>query len=363
MSTDLVIQSSGRTEVALPQDLIDKAREYAVNSRSERTRKEYARCWRDFVVWCANNKRSHLPASLDTIVAYVAWLASGRGVGKPLAVSSIGQAMAAVKLAQRTAGYAFDEKAPALLTVMKGIRREIAKTRTVRRVKPLMGDDLEALLEGLRPGESLRDARDAAMLALGWAAALRRVELVGLNWGLLGPDDDKKRLGFVTVDLNGISVTLMTSKAAQDTAETIVVPRAYAPLICDAVEAWVAAGGIEPGTPLFRAIVGKADGKRVAVQRMDPGTVARILKRRVQALLRSRTKLRRKMTRDEIKSLTELFSGHSMRVGYVSTARARRVDRSDVKRQTRHKSDAMIEIYDRDVDKFGDRSGLKGVGF
>lgn len=358
-STALVPSPLG-VEVALPVDLIDKARVYAEQSRSPSTRKKYAQCWRDFHAWCQVHKRSALPVALDTLLAYVTWMASGRDNNKPLSVSSIEQALAAIKLMQRSSGFPFDEKNPHLFTVMKGIRREIAKTHAIRRVKPLMQDDLRELLSGLKP-DVLRDARDAALIGLGWAAALRRSELVGLDYGRLGSKEDDSRIGFLTVDDKTLTVTLMTSKASQDTAETVIVPRVYAPLSCEAFDNWITIAKIQPGEPIFRAIEGKFDGKRVAAKRMDSGTVARIIKRRVELLIKSRTKQRRKLSKDELKAMIERFAGHSLRVGYVSSARARRVDRSDVKRQTRHKTDHMIEIYDREVDKV-ERSGLNGVG-
>jgi integrase len=50
----------------------------------------------------------------------------------------------------------------------------------VRKAKPLLSDDLRALIDGLNPQSASR-ARDAALLPLGWAAALRRSEHVGLD--------------------------------------------------------------------------------------------------------------------------------------------------------------------------------------
>src|SRR5215471_20792023 len=84
-----------------------------------------------------------------------------------------------------------------------------ARKETVRKAKPLLADDLRALIDGLE--QTASGARDAALLALGWAAALRRSELVSLDWQKLGAGG-----GFVCVDERGIVVTLMASKAAQD---------------------------------------------------------------------------------------------------------------------------------------------------
>jgi hypothetical protein len=60
-----------------------------------------------------------------------------------------------VVAAQRHAGYPFDRKRP-----------EIEE----REAKPILADDLKDLLRGLRANIPA-DARDGALLALGWGAA------------------------------------------------------------------------------------------------------------------------------------------------------------------------------------------------
>jgi site-specific recombinase XerD len=179
----------------------------------------------------------------------------------------------------RDAGVAFDRKHPAIARVWKGISNSKARRETVRKAKPLLAEDLRTLLEGLSQ-DSAADARDAALLALGWATALRRSELVNLDWQKLGAGG-----GFVCVDERGIVVTLMASKASQDQAESIVVPRQNMPKACQALEARGAVAKLEAGEPVFCAI---NQWQHISAERLTDRSVARIVKSRVKSLVKQR---------------------------------------------------------------------------
>ena len=51
------------TEVALPDDLVARARDYMHEAKSERTRKVYATAWKMFTAWCDQHDRCPLPCS------------------------------------------------------------------------------------------------------------------------------------------------------------------------------------------------------------------------------------------------------------------------------------------------------------
>jgi integrase len=90
-----------------------------------------------------------------------------------------------VLIAQRAAGHSFDRKHPLIAGVWRGIANTKAKSEVERQATPILAEDLRAMLATLRP-QIAAEARDAAILALGWSAALRRSELVGLDWQKLG---------------------------------------------------------------------------------------------------------------------------------------------------------------------------------
>src|SRR6516162_1070531 len=204
------IAKTSESNLALPTELVEAARDYARASHAKRTRASYARAWEAFEAWCAERRLQALPAAPETVAVWLAALADGDGDRKPLARSSINQALSAVIMRYRDAGHAFDRKHAAIARVWKGISNTKARVEIVRKARPLMGDDLRALIDGLDQRKT-SGARDAALLSLGWAAALRRSELIGLDWQKLGAGT-----GFVRVDERGIVVTLMASKASQD---------------------------------------------------------------------------------------------------------------------------------------------------
>jgi integrase len=336
------------TSVALPAELIEAARDYARAGRAKRTQEAYRRCWSAFEAWCHGKGLQALPASPEIVAVWLAALAKGEGTRKPMARSSIDQALSAVIVRHRDAGHMLDRKHRAIALTWKGICNTKAKTEIKRQARPLLADDLEQLIGMLRtkvPG----DARDGALLTLGWAAALRRSELVGLDWLERGDGT-----GYVQIDERGIIVTLMTSKASQEQAETIIIPSADMPAAREALDTWARMAMLQPGKPVFRPI----DRRHIiGADRLTDRSVSRIIKSRVRALVCMRG--RSEADADEI---VASFSGHSMRSGYATSAAAEDMPSYRIQQHTRHKSAEMVASYIREADKWT-KSGLKGVGF
>ena len=174
-------------EIALPADLIDRAKDYAREALSEATRRSYALWWRVFSGWCERRGRQALPASPETVAAWLTALADGADAGtrKPLKRGSINVALSAVTMAHRTAGHAFDRKHRVISMTWSGISRVKALTEVERQAAPVVAADVRELLGIIDTGRNI-GCRNAALLTVGWGGALRRSELVDLDWSELG---------------------------------------------------------------------------------------------------------------------------------------------------------------------------------
>jgi integrase len=340
---------SGNRQAALSAAQIDAAREYMKQARSLNTRVAYERGWRSFARWCASNGRNPLPADPATVAVWLAAMADGGDGAKAWSRSSINQALAAVMLAHRSAGYGLDRKHPLIAETWSGISRVKAKQEVERQARPILTQHLRDLLAELRPERLAADARDAALLAVGWAAALRRSELVGLDWQELG-----NGVGVLRIDERGLSITLVNSKGAQSQSVTVVVPLTDMPAAHTSVARWVAVAQLAAGQPVFRAIDKR---QRLKDQRLTARSVSRIIKSRLHAMM-----VLQGDSRAQADELVKRFSGHSLRAGYTTAAATANVPTYRIQQHTRHKSADMVARYVREADKWT-RSGLRGVGF
>jgi pimeloyl-ACP methyl ester carboxylesterase len=107
----------------------------------------------------------------------MAALAKGDGGRKPLARASIDQALSAVIVRHRDARYPFDRKHPVVARTWRGISNTKTKTESRRQARPLLVDDLRAMVSMLRP-QIPAEARDGALLRV-----TGPVVLVGHSYG------------------------------------------------------------------------------------------------------------------------------------------------------------------------------------
>jgi site-specific recombinase XerD len=179
------------------------ARDYVAASRAENTTRVYRTGWAQFTAWCDEHGVRALPAGAETVALYVADLARS---AKP---ATIDLRLAAISAAHRAAGHDSPTKEEPVRLVRRGVRRTLGTAQ--RQVRPVTVPELRAMVGGL--DNDLAGCRDRALLLLGFAGALRRSELVGLD------------VADITEGTDGLTVRLRRSKTDQEGAgRTLGIP-------------------------------------------------------------------------------------------------------------------------------------------
>lgn len=298
-------------------DPLASVRAYLEAEKSSNTRKGYAADWADFVAWCGRVSEEPLPALPVTVARYLAQLAD---VGRKS--STIQRRIAATRNAHKAAGSEPPTNAEGVKATMRGIRRTL-RTKPTRK-KPTTAELLSKVLEHLP--KALAGVRDRAILLVGFAAALRRSELIALQL-----EDIERRAG-------GILIHLGHSKSDQEGKGTdLPVPNGKKLRPVDALDAWLSAAAITSG-PVFLEVDRHG---RVGAGPLSGRSIARIVKRAIKAA-----------------GLDEAaFSGHSMRAGFITSAPDAGEDTLKVKGHSRHAKLDTLAVYDRRENDFEDHVG------
>jgi len=144
----------------------------------------YRSAWRQFTRWARLRDLAALPASSETVAAYLASMArltneKGEWLYAP---STLGRRLAAIAKAHQLAGLASPCRDPQVFTTLAGIRRE--RVRPTRRATPLLLADLRRALQQIELWQfpqAVIGRRDAALLLMGFTGAFRRSELTALT--------------------------------------------------------------------------------------------------------------------------------------------------------------------------------------
>lgn len=294
---------------------------YAANSKATNTWKAYQADLRDFAVWCAAHSLVSLPASSETVAAYLADLA------QLCKVSTIQRRLSAISQQHAAARLESPTRSAVVRLTMQGIRRTHAPVQGVRKVQPAVTSVIYKLVDPL--GTSLIDLRDRALILLGFAGAFRRSELALL------------RLTDITETEDGLRVRLRQSKTDQE-GEGFVkgIPYGHEYKTCPvrAWKAWKEAAGVTDGYA-FRSITRHS---KLGASLSDRA-VAEVIKRRAKAAGLEYTE----------------FSGHSLRAGLATAAAQAGVSERVIAKQTGHKSLPVLRGYIREGSLFTENAAAK----
>jgi integrase len=296
---------------------IERAQRTGRRARPPNTARALTGDWLRFTAWCEAQGATPLPCAPEVLAAYLHSLAEA---GKK--VATIERALSTISQAHTEADTPWNPRASKVVKdLMKALRRQLGVAPTQK--TPLVLADLVRALEACP--QTTAGLRDRALLAVGFAGAFRRSELVALD------------VADLRWEPKGVVITIRRSKTDQVGAGRLVaLPVQSATQAVQALRAWLVAGQIEEG-PVFRG-VGKAG--HVYAKRMTSGTVAALVKKVVQ----------------RVGLDPKLFAGHSLRAGLATSAAQGNKRREKIRAQTGHKSDKMLDRYIREADLFRDNA-------
>ncbi len=298
-------------------------RAYVHAATAPRTRQAYREDLARFLAW-----GGQIPSTPAQIAAYLA------AHGESHAPATLGRWAVSLGRAHTSQGLANPCRSDLVRTTLRGIRRQRGAAQ--RQVAPLGRDELLALVAPL--GSSPREVRDKALLLVGFAAALRRSELVALT------------TADATFSAQGLTLTIRKSKTDQEgLGRSIGIPPARGP-VCPvrALRAWwefglapAPPGGRAAPVPLFRPIDRHG---RLAPQALSGHAVAVIVKQRAAAA--------------GLDPAT--FSGHSLRAGFCTAAARHGAPAWRIQQISGHQTHASLERYIRAGQLFDDHP-LEGM--
>lgn len=285
-------------------------------AHSPATRAAYAKHWRRYVGWCEGRDLAPLPSDPLAVAVFL-----GERADAGLSISTLTLDLVAISQAHLRAGADSPREDKGLRLAWKGIKRRVGaeRGRAPNRKAPLLAADVASMVT--TEPSTLAGIRNRALLALGFAGAFRRSELVVLELR-----------DVEVVPGRGLRVTVRKSKADQ-AGEGFTKPIAFgAGDACPvrAVRAWldVLEGASVADGPVFRSVTrwGAVGDRPLAARR-----VAKVIK---AAAVRVGLDPAR-------------VSGHSLRAGYVTTQLEEGTAAETIIRTTGHHSTAMIPTYDR----------------
>jgi len=274
------------------------------------------------MTFCGRHELEALPAAPQTLALYLKALETRRS-RSPAGIRAGSQGLALPTLRRRLAAIASRHATAGLETptdhpLVRKLLRRYSRSRgtAAKKKEPLLVERLPALLMAMP--DDLAATRDRALLLLGYAGAFRRAELIAL---------DVEQLRF---SKQGLYVWIVSAKNdPRKKGRELYVPRlpttSPSSALCAvaALERWLTSVGAVG--PVFRTFDLRG---RLTETRLDPGDVARILRRRALAA-----------------GVEGDFAGHSLRRGFITNAAKKKIPIESIKRVTGQRSSGIVLDY------------------
>ena len=290
--------SAGHTE----RDPLDACAVSARGALSANTERAVRSDLAIYAAWCAERELPALPASAQTIAAFVDAMAKVR------ASATVRRYVASIAAAHRALGLAKRAKSEPVRRALQRMHRR--KGRRQEQARGLTGALRERLLDA--PGDGLIDARNRALLAVAYDTLLRRSELVALQ------------VSDIIEELDGAATVLVRRSKAdpEGVGATLYLARDSVALVRE----WLQRSGVREGR-LFRSLC-----RGVVGEGLDASQVPRIFKAMAE---------RAGLPVDVVQHI----SGHSTRVGPAQDMVAGGIGMAAILHAGRWKTTTMVNRY------------------
>jgi len=197
---------------------------YLHAAQSANTLRAYRSDWVGWSAWCAAEGRTSLPADPLDVAVYLATAADTLRPdgGWAFSPSTLDRKSAAIAAVHAANGLPSPSRSDVVRLTLRGIRR--ARRTQPKRKRPVLLQTLEALLDERPPAgwpSGVARRRDALLLLVGFAGALRRSELAGLTLEDVTVDVDARTDEPLLLVGLGITKTDQTGQHQQ----RVVLPR------------------------------------------------------------------------------------------------------------------------------------------
>ena len=273
------------------------------------TLRAYKADWTHYAAWCAAAGFAPVPAEPATVGAYLASLAESH------APTTVRRRLSAIGKMHRFNDLPWNTAHRDIQEPLQGLLR--TRGRPVQKAAALTLAMLRQLVATC--DASARGRRDRALLLIGFAAALRRSELVALQ------------VEDVAIAAGGLRLRIGRGKTDQKgQGAEIGLPRGRHVETCPqrAFDAWQEVAKRRAG-PLFRRI---STADRIGDAALHPDAVRQILGYRVR------------LAGLAVDGFDRL-SAHALRVGFITEAYGRGVRDEDIMRHTRHRDLRTMRGY------------------
>jgi len=324
---------------------------YLRNAQSPNTVRAYRSDWIAWAGWCQAEQRQALPADpLDVAVYLAAAADTVKPDGSPaFGASTLERKSAAISAVHAANGLPSPTRSDVVRLTLRGIRR--TRKSQPKRKRPVLLDTLEALLDE-RPGEGPARTRDALLLLVGFAGALRRSELAQIEFEDVTVDVDPRTHEPLLLIQLGTTKTDQTGKHQQ----TVVLPRGSRRPTCP-VCAFADWADVLQGAPLNETGLHRCHGF-VGTQRQGAlfpvinrhgGIGVKAMSGRAVAELVKRYALKAGLD-------PELFGGHSLRAGFATQAALGGASDREIMRQGRWTNPRTVHRYIRTANPLEDNA-------